>query len=250
MKKNHFLAFIRLSLLLWSTLIFSQTTDVKTVYYYPKDSLQYERDFPDQEYHRDRSDYGKTTMLIHVTSKMGTFDYIFKKKIKKTEKFAGGYQDVYGTNPDGSYGVVRKDYVAPFTFTEHDLYAFVYLYDHGGFLEKARFQDFGNVVYASEFDYPNCFVSDEDKDGKPEFYLTYKGFSDGMDPAQHKQLVYTLPDPSKGKSLIKARATRFHIKDAEIKTEAYPDTFDAAWKQLPKKVQQRSLKILNSYHNP
>ena len=247
MKKNLFLTFIRVYLLAGSTLVFSQTADVKTVYYYPKDSLQYERDFPDQEYHRERSVYGKTTMLIHVTSKMGTFDYVFKKKIKKTEKFAGGYHDVYGTKADGSQGIIRQDYSAPYTLTEHDLYAFVYLYDHGGFLEKAAFQDFGNVVYSPEFDYQNCFVSDEDKDGKPEFYLTYKGFSDGLDPIPHKQLVYTIPDPSKGKRLVKAKATRFHIKDPETEAEAYPDIFDAAWKQLPKKVQQRSLKILNSY---
>jgi len=218
---------------------------IEVSWYYPKDSVRYEQDFPGQDYHVDRTEFGKTTMLIHVKSSVGTFDYILKKKILRTEKFEGGYVDVYGTKPDGTNGVVRKDYMEPYSLTEHNLYAFVYLYDHGGFLEKARFQDFGNVVYWPEFDYPNCFAADEDKDGVPEFYLTYSGFSDGLDPTEVKQIVYTIPEVSKGKPLTKSKAVRYLIKDGETDPEDYRDSFDAQWKKLPKSVQSRSLKILN-----
>lgn len=226
--------------------IAQKKSDVEVTWYYPKDSLRYEKQFPDQVYHVDRTEFGKTTMLIHVKSQIGTFDFIFKKKILKTEKFEGQFVDVYGTKSDGTNGVVRQDYIEPYILTEHNLYAFVYLYDHGGFLEKIRFQDFGNVVYWPEFDYPNCFAADADKDGIPEFYLTYSGFSDGLDPTEVKQIIYTVPPQSKGKSFIKSKAVRYLIKDSETNPDDYRDSFDAQWKKLPKSIQNRSLKILNS----
>lgn len=221
-------------------------SDLKITYYYPKDSLRYQSDFPDQLYHMDKSAYGKTTMLIHVRSAVGTFDYVFKKKIINFQRHEGQYVDVYGWKPDGTNCVVRKDYIEPYTESEHNLYAFVYLYDHGGFLEKVKFQDFGNVVYWPEFDYPNCFAADEDKDGKPEFYLTYIGFADGLDPTAIKQIIYIIPENSKGKSFFKARAVHYQIKDPESDPEDYKDEFDTQWKKLPKVIRQKSLGILNT----
>lgn len=226
-------------LLAFSNPIFSQIQKLKIKTYYPKDSIVFNEQ-SDFNYSYEANSYGKTTMIIKSSTSYGEFHFIFKKRIKKIERFGGDYSDVYGIKPDGTSGVVRKDYNPPYTLSNHNLYAFVVLSDHGGTIEKVKFQDFGNDVYWPEFDYQNCFVSDENKDGIPEFYLTYNGNSDGLDAKPYKQLVYTRT--LKNKEFVKSKATAYFPSGNE--EDHYYEEFDANWKALPVEIQKRSKGIL------
>lgn len=224
---------------LWSSLLcFSQ---IKSTVYYPKDSLLFKQQ-SGFDFSYQKETFGKTTMAVKTNSAWGELYFIFKKKIKNISHFGGDYSDVYGHKKDGSWGVVRKDYNEPYTVSEHDLFALILESNHGRLTEKARFQDFGNEVYWPEFDYPNCFVSDENHDDIPEFYLSYLGMSDGLDAKPFKQIIYTFSKSKK--KLIKSKATAY--SPAGNPEDKYYEVFDLNWKNLPKEIQKRSLKILKT----
>lgn len=235
--------YLSITLLFCSLEALCQVEPVAVKYYYPKDSAKYEKEIVDFNYSYEKELYGKTTMIIHAESNVGFFEFIFKKKVRSIVRYGGNYSDVYGTKADGSFGVVSKSYNEPYTISQHDLYAFILLHDHGGFIEKVKFQDFGNEVYWPEFDYPNCTISDEDKDGCPEFYLSYMGNSDGLDAKPYKQIIYTYAN---GKyTFIKSKATAYYPAGNEEDT--YHVDFDSNWKSLPKAIQQKSIKIIQDY---
>lgn len=225
--------------LLISSKISAQSQPLKINIFYPKDSLKFNEE-SDFEFNYEYNLYGKTTLIYRARSNWGEYHFVFKKKIKNIEKFESDSANVYGTKLDGSWGVVRKDYNESYTITDHNLYAFILLSEHGGVVEKVKFQDFGNIVYFPEFDYPNCFISDENKDGIPEFYLSYIGNSDGLDAKAYKQIIYTF---SKTKpEFVKSKATAFY--PAGNPEDEYYEEFDANWKHLPEIIQRRSKKIL------
>jgi hypothetical protein len=236
---------------------FSQSLNTKT--YYPKDSLEYTKT-NDWDYHLtdylDKEKFGKTTMIIKAETKSGHFHFVFKKKIHELTrtinyngKAVGEYFD-FKTNqwkhqPETwTYNDVKGQIPIDTTvYSTHDLYAFVFVEDHGGLLEKARFQDFGNVVYWPAFDYPNCSVSDEDQNNSPEFYLTYMGHSDGLDAKEYKQIIYSFPKNSH--TLSKSKITAFYPAGNE--DDVYKEVPDTNWKVLPKKIQTKSKQILGNY---
>lgn len=218
--------------------LYSQNKQIKIQYYYAKDSIRFEKDVSDIDFNYQKDLYGKTTMIIHCESEYGDFDFIFKKKIIKLTKYGENGINVYDKNK-----VVSKDFNESYTISEHNLYAFILLHDHSGIIEKVKFQDFGNVVYSPEFDYPNCSISDENKDGAPEFYLSYMGESDGLDAKPYKQIIYTL---SKSNTpFVKSKATAYY--PAGNPEDKYYVDFDKSWQLQNKPIQKKSLEILNKH---
>ena len=216
--------FLTIILGLLANLALAQNSkSIKVTYYYPKDSLKFNKRVSVDFNYKNES-FGKTTMIINCESQYGHFEFVFKKKIILLEKFGGNYSDVYGIKGDGSFGVVRKDYNEPITLSQHNLYAFVLLQDHGAEIEQVKFQDLGNEVYWPEFDYQNCSISDENHDGMPEFYLSYMGESDGLDAKPYKQIVYYRPIPNKW-VWTKAKATAFY--PAGNKNDVYRVEYDS-----------------------
>lgn len=240
--------------LLLYLLTFAQGNTLKVSWFYPKDAAKYE-ELTDLSYNRD-SVYGKTTQIIHCESRQGHFEFVFTKKVRALTRIIdykdGGVGEVFnfatnrweheaGTH---EHKDMHSSPIDTTVYSDHNLYAFVLLQDHGGVIEKAKFQDFGNVVYWPSFEYPLCSISDEDKDGMPEFYLTYYGASDGLDAKELKQIIYTIPAaPTKGKSFIKSKATAYYAVDEETE-QSYRVEYDSNWKQLPPAVQQKSQAIL------
>ncbi len=228
-------------LVFWFANSYGQSAQVKITTYYPKDSSRFETE-TDFSYHNaigyERARYGKTTMIIQAESAMGNFYFVFKKKIKSTDHQEAHTQEVYGTLPDGTFGVVRQDEVPGYTLTDHDLYAFILVEDHGGLVEKARFQDFGNAVYWPQFDYKNCLI--EAVDGFPVFYLSYLGDSDGLDAKPYKQLVYYFS--KEDRRCIKAKATAYYPSGNE--EDVYHVVYDQTWQAMPAAYQARSKAIL------
>ena len=218
----------------------SQNKSLKIDYYYPKDSSLFNKNITDFDFNYEKDLYGKTTMIIHCESAWGDFEFVFKKKINKLTHYGGDSVNVY----DGGK-VVRKDYNQPYTISEHNLFAFVLVHDHGGTLEKIKFQDFGNEVYQPEFDYTFCSISDEDKDGKPEFYLCYMGESDGLDAKPFKQIIYTFPVAGNTKAMVKSKATAYYPAGNE--EDVYKAAYDANWNLLPAVVQLKSKNILKAH---
>ena len=209
-----------LLLLFQSMLLFGQYKVLETTYYYPKDAKEFEgkTTYPYEDVGGYvQAKYGNTTKIIAAKGGFGTFYFVFKKKTKDTEDPA-----------------------------DRDLHAFVLVEDHGGLLEKARFQDFGNPLYWPEFDYPNCFIDDADHDGLPEFYLSYLGESDGLDAKPYKQIVYHFPRAVQHGVLIKAKATAYYPAGNE--EDVYQIKFDTLWKEMPEDVKGRSKKVLKDHH--
>ncbi|KGE12868.1 hypothetical protein [Sphingobacterium deserti] len=203
-----------------SVLLFCQHKALETTYYYPKDA----KDFESKTSYRYEDvggymheKFGNTTMIVATKSSFGMFYFVFKKKTKDNDDPAN-----------------------------RDLRAFVFAEDHGGLLEKVRFQDFGNPLYWPEFDYQNCFVEDADKDGLPEFYLSYMGESDGLDAKPYKQIVYYFPRAVQNGILIKAKATAHYPAGNE--EDVYRTVFDVHWKEMPQDVKNRSKKVLDDHH--
>lgn len=179
---------------------------------------------------------GKITLLINATTPhQGSYAFLFKEKILSETHYGGDSSDVYGTLPNGTFGVVRRDYNEPYTTTIKNVYAYVLIEDHGGYVEKRKFQDFGNEVYFPEFLYDYCLVDDADANGDPEFYLTYFGLSDGLDAKPLKVIVYCSSYP-------KAKATAYYPAGNE--EDVYHVTYDDGWGMLPKKIQQRANAII------
>jgi len=128
------------------------------------------------------------------------------------------------------------------TIKYHNLKANLMLEDHTGLIQIARFQDFGNEVYTPEFQYPYCLADDADKDGKPEFYLTYLGASDGLDEKPLKVIIYSASNLNHDK-YTKSKATAWYPGGNE--NDVYHVEYDANWNKLPIAIQERGLKILN-----
>lgn len=60
---------------------------IKVAYYYPKDSIRFNKEVPtDFGYNYQNESFGKTTMIIHCESAFGHFELLFKKKIFKLSR--------------------------------------------------------------------------------------------------------------------------------------------------------------------
>lgn len=230
--------FLTTIMLFVAVTVFAQTKAMEVRYYFPKDSLLFEQ-VTQTSYGYQKEAYGQTTLIIQCNSEYGVFDFIFKKKVITLTDYGGDSSEVYGKNGE----VVRKDYNEPYTISEHNLYAFIVQHDKtGGTTLKAKFQDFGNEVYWPEFDYEFCLISDEDRDGKPEFYLSYTGMSDGLDAKPFKQIIYTIVDGTARLDSVKSKATAYY--PAGNDGDVYTVEYDENWKALPKAIRGKSKKIL------
>ncbi|WP_428228400.1 hypothetical protein [Flavobacterium sp.] len=246
-----------ITLLFFVNAISAQVKPLLVKRFYPKDSIKYSQAVPDAEFNYESKLYGKTTMIIHCESQYGHFEFVFKKKINKLSRMIdykdGAVGEVYNfktkkwVHEEGSWN--HRDMKGKpqdtIIFSEHNLYAFILQQNHGGILEKAKFQDFGNVVYWPEFDYQKCSISDEDKDGAPEFYLSYMGESDGLDAKPFKQIIYTIFDKSGHQSYTKSKATAYYPDGNE--DDVYNIQYDENWKKLPKNIKLKSQKILKDH---
>ena len=239
----------------------AQSKIMKTEVFLPKDSTRYEK-LTDLEYHYGGGDYGNTQLIIHCVTQQGDYKFVFTKKVRQLDRIIdfkngeGIYQTydqksrkwVYGEN-SRRREEIKSQAKDTTEISNHDLYAFVLLQDHGGVVEKAVFKDFGNEVYWPEFEYNFCSVSDEDKDGSPEFYLSYMGNSDGLDPKPFKQIIYTLPSvAAKGKSFVKSKATAYYPVMEDDTEATYHIEYDANWTSLPEAVKKKSSSILKKHH--
>lgn len=83
-----------------------------------------------------------------------------------------------------------------------------------------------------------CEVGDADKDGFPEFYLTYFGESDGLDAKPLKVIVYTKRGQ---KTLSKSKITGWIPYQEE---DQYREERDANFNLLPKSIRLKAEKIL------
>ncbi len=190
---------------------------LKTKYIYKKDAVAY-REIIDEYWDPNKN----VTMIIDIKSARGYFLWFFEKELKEEIRDAG---------TDNAYKVKY-----------HNLYAHLMLHDHGGLVEIAKFQDFGNEVYFPEFEYPYCLVDDADNDGAPEFYLTYFGHSDGLDDKPLKLIIYSINKTVNSK-YSKSKATAWYPGGNE--DAVYHVEYDVNWKKLPKDVQAKGIKILN-----
>jgi hypothetical protein len=180
---------------------------------------------------------GKATLLITVSTKDGgCYAFRFSEKLTCEPRTEGGdSSDVYGIKENGEMGVVSRYYNEPYTITVKNIYAYVLSEDHGTYIEKCKFQDFGNEIYFPNFLYRYCLVDDADGDGKPEFYLTYFASSDGLDAKPLKVIVY-------GNELTKSKATAYYPAGNE--EDVYHVEYDSSWSKLPLKIQQRVKAII------
>jgi len=236
--------------------LYAQVTPVTVAYYYPKDSVKFQQDITNMDYHYAKEQYGRTTMFIHCESAIGSFDFIFKKKVHKLSRMIsyanGAVGEVFDTV--ANKWVLEPDSRTPASMTskptdttvysEHDLFAIIVKHAGNKTEQLSLFKDFGNVVYWPAFDYANCNISDENKDGKPEFYLSYMGNSDGLDTKPYKQIIYTFS--AGNNTIVKSKATAYYPAGNE--EDKYTEAFDANWKSLPKPVQAKSKGILHRYN--
>lgn len=185
---------------------------LKTQYIYKKDTVAF-RKIVDNHWDPKKN----VTLIIKVASPRGHFLWFFEKENKET---------------------IREGQTTKY----HNLYAHLMLEDHGGTVQVAKFQDFGNEVYFPEFQYPYCQVHDADNDGVPEFYLSYFGLSDGLDDKPLKLIIYSSKNIIHAK-YVKSKATAWYPGGNE--GHSYRTEFDANWNKLPQAIQARGMKILN-----
>jgi hypothetical protein len=233
----------------------AQNKPLTVVRYTQKDSLKFKQQISYFDYNYNQQLYGNTVLLMHCQSDAGTFEFVFKKKVRKLSRTiiydTGGVGEIFDfkTNKwkheEGTWkhAEMKGKPTDTTLYSEHDLYAFVLVPDDGGVVTIAKFQDFGNEVYWPEFDLGNCSVSDENNDGNPEFYLSYMGESDGLDAKPYKQIVYTIPH--NGTSLLKSKATAHYPAGNE--DDQYIIEYDANWKALSKAIQKKSNDILSKH---
>lgn len=235
------------------TIARSQQQAVMVRNFYPKDSTAFNQEVKGLRFNDKHEQYGKTTMIIHAVSPAGIFDMVFKKNIHQLRRMIDfedkSVSELYNfktkawEHEEGSWSYsdvkgMPKDTVI---ISTHDLYCFIYRHEATAIAEVARFQDFGNVVYWPEFDYPQCTISDEDKNGVPEFYLSYMGYSDGLDAQPYKQIVYT--GATGAAILTKAKATAYYPNGNE--DDHFHIEYDTSWKQLPQAVKTRSRRLID-----
>nr|WP_199162915.1 hypothetical protein [Elizabethkingia sp. ASV34] len=119
-----------------------------------------------------------------------------------------------------------------------DLHSGIFLEDHGGLIPQIIFKDFAKDLGQPMYLINYCEVGDADKDGFPEFYLTYFGESDGLDAKPLKVIVYTKRGQ---KTLSKSKITGWIPYQEEDK---YHEESDASFKLLPKAIRLKAEKIL------
>lgn len=240
-------------LLILSPFCFGQLKPVTVDYFYPKNEVAFNATSDVISFDYESKKYGRTTMIVHSTGTFGTFDFIFKKKILKLTRTINfknvSVEEQYNTTTkkwnltesSNLYPSKKEQAIDTTTYSTHHLYAIILAHDHGGVVEKVLFQDFGNEIYWPEFDYKNCSISDENKDGIPEFYLTYIGNSDGLDAKPLKQIIYSFTN----KILEKSKATAY--MPAGNEDDTFYIEYDTNWKKLSKAIQTKSQKIINQH---
>ncbi|WP_291937204.1 hypothetical protein [Chryseobacterium sp.] len=119
-----------------------------------------------------------------------------------------------------------------------DLHSAIFLEDHGGLLSKITFKDFAEGLAQPKYMINFCEIGDADRNGFPEFYLTYFEESDGLDAKPLKVIVYTSSD---GKSFSKSKITGWIPFQEE---DQYRDIKDENFKLLPKEIKLKAEKIL------
>lgn len=242
--------------------VIAQNKPLKVQYYYPKDSIKYTKLVRDIDFNYKSTLYGKTTMIIHCESQKGDFEFVFKKKINELSRIIEYKDGAVGEQYDfkthrwmhqqgtWKHSDMKGKPLDTIIYSVHNLYAFVLIHHKGKMVEKASFQDFGNVVYWPEFSYNACSISDEDKDGRPEFYLSYMGNSDGLDPKPFKQIIYTMPANPDSQNYLKSKATVYYHAGGEEEEKdghhVYTVEYDQNWKRLPQKIKLKSQKIINN----
>lgn len=233
----------------------AQETTIAVGYYYPKDSVRFGLQHRELPFGYRQSKYGKTTMIACCQSEAGCYYMIFKKQIRHLSRMIeynnGAVGEVYDftsrkwLHEEGtwSHAEMQGAPTDTTTYSIHNLYCLIVQATSTGMVEKGRFQDFGNEVYWPEFDYPSCSISDEDRDGIPEFYLSNMCNSDGLDAKPYKQLVYTLTD--KSGTISKAKATAFYPAGNEEDT--YHVEYDTSWQKMSVPVQRKSRRIIDNH---
>ncbi|WP_293915735.1 MULTISPECIES: hypothetical protein [unclassified Sphingobacterium] len=124
-----------------------------------------------------------------------------------------------------------------------DLHAGIFLEDHGGLISQITFRDFAKGLAQPRYLINYCEVGDADKDGFPEFYLTYFEESDGLDAKPLKVIVYTKRGQKK---LSKSKITGW-ISFEEA--DPYREERDSNFKLLPKPIRLHAEKILKDAKN-
>lgn len=119
-----------------------------------------------------------------------------------------------------------------------DLHAGIFLEDHGGLIPKITFKDFAQGLVQPKYLINFCEIGDADKDGFPEFYLTYFEESDGLDAKPLKVIVYTNIGE---KTFSKAKITGWIPFQEE---DQYREVKDENFKLLPKEIRLKAEKQL------
>ncbi|WP_313580523.1 hypothetical protein [Chishuiella sp.] len=124
-----------------------------------------------------------------------------------------------------------------------DLYAGIYIEDHGGIIPIITFRDFAKGLAQPKYLLNYCEVDDVDKDGFPEFYLTYFEESDGLDAKPLKVIIYTKTD---NKNFLKSKITAWIPFQSE---DEYYEEKDYNFNLISQKIQHKAKKILKEARN-
>lgn len=121
-----------------------------------------------------------------------------------------------------------------------DLHAGIYLEDHGGLIPQITFKDFAKGLSQPRYLINSCEIGDANKDGFPEFYLTYFEESDGLDAKPLKVIVYTSAKSGK-KEFSKSKITGWIPFQEE---DQYREEQDPNFGLLPNAIKLKARKIL------
>lgn len=124
-----------------------------------------------------------------------------------------------------------------------DLHAGIFLEDHGGLLPQIAFKDFSVGLAQPKYLINSCEIGDANKDGFPEFYLTYFEESDGLDAKPLKVIVYTRLG---GDKFSKSKITAWIPFQPE---DEYREEKDANFRLLPQHIGLRAERILKEAKN-
>lgn len=124
--------------------------------------------------------------------------------------------------------------------TPKDLHAGIFLEDHGGIIPLVTFNDFAVGLAQPRYLINFCELVDADKDGFPEFYLTYFEESDGLDAKPLKVIIYTNKDK---KAFSKSKITGWIPFQEE---DEYREIKDINFIALPKEIRLKAEKILKN----
>ena len=119
-----------------------------------------------------------------------------------------------------------------------DLHAGIFLEDHGGIISQVTFKDFASGLAQPKYLINFCELADANRDGFPEFYLTYFEESDGLDAKPLKVIVYTKTDE---KAFSKSKITSWIPFQEE---DLYREVKDTNFRALPKEIKMKAEKML------